>query len=213
MFTMSPFRIRWDVPIHVNGEVVNMTAEGVGDPNKGTLGVDARFDHMTEGFDAAAILMWTSSDSTLVGRVHDGAVNLGMLTHGNYDVIRAIDFRDGHGDMQCAWHKRYSDDDNTVYTTGVVTEQTALPRVKSATAMVEKLTQPYDGCIVGQFATTLVPEEDAPSIEPLVHATYMFDPAFDRLPCDQVRTAGVTIERVSDLHLKLHYDVEFRPAM
>jgi hypothetical protein len=79
--------------------------------------------------------------------------------------------------------------------------------------MVEKLTQPYDGCIVGQFATTLVPEADAPSIEPLVHATYTFDPTFDRMPFEQVRTAGVTLERVSDVHLKLVYEVEFRPAV
>jgi hypothetical protein len=212
MFTMSPFKIRWDVPIHVNGQVIVMTADGVGDPTQGTLQVDAHFDHMVEGFDAAAILMWTSSDSTLVGRVHDGAVNLGMLTHGNYDVIRTIDFRADHGNMQCSWHKRYNEADNTVYTTGVVTGQTALPRVKSATAMVEKLTQPYDGCIVGQFATTLVPEQDGPSVEPLVHAVYTFDPTFDRLPFDQVRTAGVTIERVSDVRLKLSYEVDFRPA-
>ncbi|MGH3942899.1 MAG: hypothetical protein ACRDTG_30610 [Pseudonocardiaceae bacterium] len=212
MFTMAPFKIRWDVPIHINGEIINMTAEGWGDPNQGTLSVDTQFNQMPEGFDAAAILMWTSSDSTLVGRVHDGAVNLGMLTHGNYDVIRTIDFRAGYGHMQCAWHKRYSTEDNTVYTTGVVTGHTSIPRIKSATAMVEKLAQPYDGCIVGQFATTLVPEADAPSIEPLVHATYTFEPTFGRMPFEQVRTAGVTLERVSDVHLKLDYQVEFRPA-
>ncbi|MCA1708540.1 MAG: hypothetical protein LC808_36780 [Actinobacteria bacterium] len=38
------YKIRWDVPIHVNGTIVNMVAEGEGCAKDGRLFVDARFD-------------------------------------------------------------------------------------------------------------------------------------------------------------------------
>lgn len=114
------YKIRWDVPIHVNGTVVNMVAEGEGCARDGRLTVDARFDSRPEGFDAAVILMWTSSDSTLFARELDGAVNLARVTAGNYSVIRTIEMGE-RGHLECAWTKRLRADDDTVYTTGVVT--------------------------------------------------------------------------------------------
>ncbi len=203
------YRIRWDVPIHVNGTVVNMTADGEGRGRDGRLHVEARFDSRPKGFDAAVILMWTSSDSTIFGRELDGAVNLGRLTGGNYRVIRTIDLGQ-RGHLECAWTKRFDPADDTIYTTGVVTGVTDVPRIKGASAMVESMAMAGPGVIVGQFGTTLVTEGDG-AIEPEVNALYSFSSERPGLPADQIRTAAVELDRRNDLHLELTYDVEFRP--
>jgi hypothetical protein len=204
------YKIHWEVPIHVNGRVVEMTADGEGCAREGRLSVRARFDSRPEGFDAAVILMWTSSDSTLFGRELDGAVNLGRVTEGNYSVIRTIDMGD-RGHLECAWTKRLDDSDMTIYTTGVVTGRTDVPRIKGAAAMVEDMAMAGPGVIVGRFGTTLVTEADEP-IEPAVNALYSFDAVRPGLPTKQVRTASVDLTRHSDLELELLYQVEFRPA-
>lgn len=203
------YKIRWDVPIHVNGTIVNMVADGAGCARDGKLVVDARFDNRPDGFDAAVILMWTSSDSTIFGRELMGAVNLGRITEGNYSVIRTIDMQD-HGHLECAWTKRLDPRDDTIYTTGVVTGSTDVPRIKGAAAMVEDMSMAGPGVIVGRFGTTLVTEQDT-TIEPAVNALYTFDPTRSGLPSEQVRTASVELTRHDDLRLELVYEVEFRP--
>ena len=205
------YKIRWDVPIHVNGTIVNMVAEGKGCAKDGRLFVDARFDSRPKGFDAAVILMWTSSDSTIFGRELMGAVNLGRITEGNYSVIRTIDMK-AHGHLECAWTKRFIPHDDTIYTTGVVTGSTDVPRIKGAAAMVEDMSMAGPDIIVGRFGTTLVTEQDT-AIEPDVNALYSFDPARSGLPTNQVRTASVELTRHDDFRLELMYQVEFRPRV
>ncbi len=141
------YRIRWDVPIHVNGTIVNMVAEGEGCARDGKLVVDARFDGRPDGFDAAVILMWTSSDSTIFGRELDGTVNLGRITDGNYNVIRTIDMN-VHGHLECAWTKRFDPNDDTIYTAGVVTGSTAVH--EAVVAMLGE--QPWEELSVPQVA-------------------------------------------------------------
>lgn len=203
------YRIRWDVPIHVNDTIVQLVAEGQGCAQDGNLVVDAKFDRCPQGFDAAVILMWTSSDSTIFGRELDGAVNLGRITEGNYRVIRTIDMGT-HGHLECAWTKRFDPQDDTIYTTGVVTGSTNVPRIKGAAAMVETMSMSGPGVIVGRFGTTLITDSDA-VIEPAVDALYSFDQARPGLPGDQTRTASVYLTRHDDRRLELSYEVEFRP--
>lgn len=174
-------------------------ARGVGTPNvdsvliiisRTTRRKAIRFDSRPKGFDAAV---------------------LGRITEGNYSVIRTIDMN-AHGRLECAWTKRFVPHDDTIYTTGVVTGSTDVPRIKGAVAMVEDMSMAGPGVIVGRFSTTLITEQDT-AIEPAVNALYAFDPARGGFPTNQVRTASIELTRRSDLRLELMYQVEFRPRM
>lgn len=138
-----------------------------------------------------------------------GAANLGRITEGNYIVIRTIGMK-AHGHLERAWAKRFVPEDDIIYTTGIVTGSTDVPRIKDAAAMVEGMSMVGPGIIAGRFGTTLVTEQNT-SIEPAVNALYSFDPARGRLPTDQARTAPVELTRHDDLRLELIYQVKFRP--
>jgi len=203
---LATLDVKWDVPLHVNGEEFWLHGRGKGDGAEGTLDVAIEFTALPRGFDPWIVTACTSSDSLLFMQERGGAANLLRLTGGNFRILRTISV-DDENYLECLFSKQRVDD--TIVTTGLVRGKLDLPSIDAVRVMTEQLTQIDHGVIRGHLHTVFGTEEGG-ELHPRVHGLYAYGTS-RTMPFPQMRTAEVRAAK-DGLKFDVSYRVDVAPS-